>query len=907
MIERSKFPRPKTVMLINDVPVKSEISEGEKFSSVSNMNLLSSLRTGRINQYGKTKVDSTYKGINSIDIFTTYLDYSYYGEEEVENNFDFNKEFKKRKDLTYVFNNDFSVDEPSYLVLHEKENDYVEEDIFYKLDNQKDVFVSNRLWNEFQKLLNEIRLVKPKLIIVTGKWSLFFLTGCTSLTTNMGNAKDRKPLGGLNKFRSSILSPSQEWNLNYIENAVEDEIEYLSPIIVPIFHTIHSMSMPDKLSTMVLDIEKLGWMYSIIKEKGVKYYSKSDKEYIIGTEKEIILNYLSGLLKRLQAKPTLVSIDIECFFWSVIDCIGITDSIDSGLCIPFAHKGNPNYWNLEDETEILCALREVMLHSNCLHVGQNYSFDCQYFHKLWGIDVKATYDSMILHHVLYNYRPKNLAFLSSCFAETYSYWKEDLTATEETPETRWIYNIKDVQYTLEVTQVLLDILACMPEKMKEFYNFQQNEIAPVLVNMMNRGVRIDLEKKKELYEELSKLLLHIESVITDLLGFEINLKSPIQIKKLFIDLLGVAPIINKKSKSASFGSDAMLVYLDEYPLYKPLITLILEYRSIGVFVRTFLAAKVDEDNRMRTSYNVAGTKSYRLSSRKNAFGNGANLANIPSKGKIDLKYALMEYQDDSIDIDIDGIDLEGESVNEGITKLPNIKSLFLPDEGYTFFNIDYSGADAMVVAYDSECDFLINFFATSDEKLYIYLAREFLQKDITTSDPFYKKMKQWCHLSNYGGMPEKAAMSSGLELSVARDLREWYFHKDRCYPILEWHKRIASDVHTKGYIENIFGARFWLLDKNCPTLLNQAYALIPQSTIGILANKGIVNIEKASNGTDIQTLLQVHDAAAGQFLTSATYATELIKKCMNIELPYKKPLIIPAEIELSTISYGDVH
>ena len=238
---------------------------------------------------------------------------------------------------------------------------------------------------------------------------------------------------------------------------------------------------------------------------------------------------------------------------------------------------------------------------------------------------------------------------------------------------------------------------------------------------------------------------------------------------------------------------------------------------------------------------------------------------------------------------------------EGITKLPNCKSIFIPDEGYTFFNADYSGADAMVVAADSNCEYLLNFFATSSEKLYIHLAREYLQKEVTSSDPFYKKMKQFVHLTNYGGMEAKAAASSGLDISVAKGLRLWYFKL--CPEIPAWHKRIADEVRTRGYIENVFGARGYFINKDCPTLLNQAYSYIPQSTIAVLVNKGLVNIDKKEK--DIQVMLQVHDALAGQFPTSDTTAPARIVQHMSIELPYPCKMVIPADITTSVVSYGE--
>jgi hypothetical protein len=187
---------------------------------------------------------------------------------------------------------------------------------------------------------------------------------------------------------------------------------------------------------------------------------------------------------------------------------------------------------------------------------------------------------------------------------------------------RWEYNCLDINYTYEINEILTELLNNETKSLQNFYNFQINEIAPALAAVMHRGVKVDLAKKQELLGTFKGLLLKVENDIEGILGFPINLSSPKQIKILFTDYFDIVPIVNKKTKTESFGSDAMLVYLEQYPLLAPLLTLILEYRSISIFVRTFLSAKVDIDGYMRTSYNVAGTRTYRLSSRKNAFGSG---------------------------------------------------------------------------------------------------------------------------------------------------------------------------------------------------------------------------------------------------------------------------------------------
>ena len=257
-LERPQFPKEKTVVLVNDVPVRNEIENEEPYSSASNLNLLTTLRTGKVFQWSKN-TDPNFKGIKQTDIYPTYLDYDYFGAETVEKNFDFNKEIKKKKDVP-------------------------DDENWFAIPHQKDCYVSERLWNEINRLIENIKAVKPKLIILTGKWSLFFLTGAVTLAQTAGNAKDRKPLGGLVKYRSSVMSLHECWG--EFEN---------NPIVVPVYHPVHATGMPDKIPIIEIDFQKLAYRYHKLLEESTSYFHEPKKEYILGTTKEIVLSELSKI------------------------------------------------------------------------------------------------------------------------------------------------------------------------------------------------------------------------------------------------------------------------------------------------------------------------------------------------------------------------------------------------------------------------------------------------------------------------------------------------------------------------------------------------------------------------------------------------------------------------------------
>ncbi len=356
--------------------------------------MLTAFRKGTLDVYSK---QTELPGITQKDIFTTYLDYSYYGEDEVEKNFDFCKEFRKRKELDPVENEVYLKD--------------IEGNLFYKLEHQKDVYIAERLWEQLQALLEEIRIVQPKFIITTGKWALFFLTGCSTLVQNLGTYKDKKPFGGLSKFRSSVL---------YIHECFNIDTKH---ILVPMYHTINALTMPDKAHIMDLDIQKLCWMYSVIKTEGIEYFTKPLTDFIIGIDKEKITDYLETMLYKLDLSPMLISVDIETKFGSTIDCIGLSDELNKGVCVPFAGEKESSLWSIEDETDILGIIYLILTHPNCLMLCQNGAYEQQFFHKLWLIDVKLAKDTMIQAHVLRNYLQKDLAFLASLYCTHYSYWK----------------------------------------------------------------------------------------------------------------------------------------------------------------------------------------------------------------------------------------------------------------------------------------------------------------------------------------------------------------------------------------------------------------------------------------------------------------------------------------------------
>lgn len=898
-MKRLAFPKQKDCIIINDVPTKSEIKDDEIFGASSNLSMLTAFQRGKL--LATQSIPEGFQGISPLKIHTTYLSF----EPFEEGNFDWGNYWKKRKDVREILENG-----EIFLVPIEDFQGSALENSFYKIPHQKDLFVHKNLFDNIIGTLEEIKKVNPKLVILTGKWATFLLTGISSLAENYSKKVRDKPLGCIMKYRGSILSIHPTWELE------------VDCVVMPIIHPVNIWTMPVKIPIMLNDIHKLCWMFYVLQEQPTSFFKEPARTYLYGTDKKVILDYLDEILSLLKEKQLEVSVDIETMFGMppkkvkgklvgannrkpIIDCIGLAYEEDRGLCIPYCSRENPLLWNLQDEIDIQLKLNEVLCHPNILIEGQNYSYDYQYIKKLYRLETPPRDDTMILSHTLFNNQPKDLATLASIYCPFYTYWKDESSADKDSPETRWIYNIKDILYTKQIKSALQTSLENSPKSLQDFYRFKVNELLPAVFHTMELGVPVDIEKKESQRVKFGELMTEIEETVNKIIAHTssdgkntINLKSSTQVKKLFMDYFEVEPIKNRKTGTETFGNDAMFIYMEQYPLLRPLIKLILEYRSINVFTNTFLSAIVDEDGCLRSNLNVVGTATDRLASRKNVFGGGANIQNVPAGGKIDLRYCLQSLEDE------EESDIILEPEIEGSLELPNIKELFWCLQDEIYFDTDLASADARVIAWTSQCKFLTELYKEDDGDAYLFLAKEYYKDNsLVKKSKERQNFKIILHGTNYFGKERTLAMNANLLVHEVNRIQKYYF--GACPEIPKLHQEVRNQVNNRGYLENCWGSRGWFTDKNDKQLLNKAMAWVGSSPVSTLINKIYVKLYQQEKGR-INIRLQVHDSLAGTFNKFDTTAPDRILEAAKIPMNfYGKDYFIPVGLKLSDKSYGN--
>lgn len=691
-------------------------------------------------------------------------------------------------------------------------------------------------------LKREIELCQPNVIIACGNLALWALTGNWGIT----------------KWRGSQIKTDLQLALDY------------QPKVIPIIAPDMIMRQWSWRQITMVDLRRAK------REAERRELILPNYSFLIRPNYGEVLAILHQLQTAADKGPIRLSVDIETRN-KHITCIGLAWSKLEAICIPFFTAQQPEgYWSLEEEAEIVLRLTKLLANRNVQPVkliGQNFHYDAQYIYRWWHCEVSQPFDTMTGHHSCFSNLPKGLDFLSSMYCEYHAYWKDEGKEWDisKPPEENWTYNCKDCVITFEIAEVLARNIEGMG--LQTIADFQQGLFHPVL-KTMNQGLRVNTALRGQFAIELQDEIAKREQFFIDLLGHPLNPKSPQQMQRLFFDDFKQRKTYKRGTNNVTLDDEALRTIAQREPLLQPLCRKISEYRSLGVFLSTFVNAPLGDDGRIRCSFKTTGTETFRFASSKDAFGSGLNLQNVPKGGD------------------------EGDGL-----ELPNIRKYFIPDPGHTFFDIDLDSADLRIVCWEANIPEMKAMLAEG-KKIYVEVAREYYKDPtITKKHPSYGTFKSLCHGTHYMGTAKGLAERLGLLVHEIEKIQKWYFGK---FPELKkWHQDLTDQVFKRRMVQNVFGYKIHFFDRLEGTIMNQAVAWIPQSTVACIINRGYVNIHKNLAGK-VDVLLQVHDSLAGQYPTSIhEWAIKRIQEECAIPLPYEDPLTVGVGVKTSTVSWGD--
>ena len=408
----------------------------------------------------------------------------------------------------------------------------------------------------------------------------------------------------------------------------------------------------------------------------------------------------------------------------------------------------------------------------------------------------------------------------------------------------WIYNGLDCMLTAEVAEVLLPKVEADADA-KRIYHFERALQAPFM-EMMLRGFNIDIGWRNNLLVELEGRATKLEALLDEyavaVWGKGLNAHSPKQVMAFFYEHMKLpTQYVRKKGVKSPTANDDAMEAMQSYFLAKPMARTIMKIRRIWK-LHGALNSGVDRDNRMRASFNIAGTETGRASSNKNAFGTGTNFQNITN----DIRRAFVPSA---------GKKLGGFDLAQAESRLAGLGA-WLATARDTYLLACESG-DLHTVVTKMVRPHLA---WVGDAKLDKRVADTKVPGD-ASGKTYRDYSKNIGHGTNYLSKGFTLSQITGIPLKEVQTFQEKYFE---AYPeIPGWHQWVATSLQQNSFLVTVFGRKRFFFDRlGDDSTVRKGVAFGPQSAIAEYINLGIYLCwsDKELRDRGFRIIAQVHDA-----------------------------------------------
>lgn len=383
----------------------------------------------------------------------------------------------------------------------------------------------------------------------------------------------------------------------------------------------------------------------------------------------------------------------------------------------------------------------------------------------------------------------------------------------------------------------------------------------VLYSMEQEGIRVQPEKLKEYGEALSERIEELEQEIYRQSGEEFNINSPKQLGEVLFEKLQLPG--GKKTKTGySTAADILEKLADKYPI----VSDILEYRGLAKLKSTYadgLAAYIDADSRIRSTFNQTITATGRISSTE------PNLQNIPMRMELGRR----------------------------------IRKVFLPKDGYLFMDADYSQIELRVLAHMSK-----------DEKLIEAYQQEEDIHRITASEVFHTPFEEVTDLQrrnakavNFGIVYGISSFGLSQDLSITRkEAAEYIEQYFKTYPkVKAFLDELVENAKKDGYVTTMFGRRRPIPELSSSNFMQRSFGERVamnspiQGTAADIIKIAMIRVYQKlkEEGLKSRLILQIHDE-----LLIETEASEeaRVKEILETQMKEAAKLAVSLEVDLHT-------
>lgn len=560
-----------------------------------------------------------------------------------------------------------------------------------------------------------------------------------------------------------------------------------------------------------------------------------------------------------------LSVDIEAI-QQIPVCIGLSFSPHEAISIPLwnllhvsvddeVHPKKSFKYNLEvstignqDLSFIWKMLAKLFLDKKYKFIGQNFKYDENklnslgfYFHNIYA-------DTMISQQCISPELPKGLAFQTSIYTEEpyYKFEGREFNPGKDKIKDLLIYNARDAAVTLEIFY----------EHLKEFKEIQYSEEHFLSFRMQLHRLYSDIEKvgfkednliRKELQHKYVRQLVNLEKELFDITQCHINIGSPKQVTILLYETLNIP----RRDGTGEEVLTALIGNTIKQPEQKRVCEIVLDWRKNDRTLNHVLAAEADYDSRMKTTYLIPGTETYRTST---------GILEPPERDK-------------KIGLTFHGISKHGDIGND-------VRSMLVADNGYIILNVDQAQAEPRVCSLLSDDEETLTMLDTID--IHGLTASRIFGGNVNLYD---KKIVGFEKPERFIGKTSRNAYNLGigkheLMINVNTDAKKYKIKnaqneilsisESKASEILKvltrmtpkigdvFHATIQKLLKDNRRIYGTLGASRYFYASYGPQLFKEAYAFIPQQTVTDKTKQLALKIRKRI--PHVRIVVEAHDA-----------------------------------------------
>tara|TARA_R110002050_G_scaffold82286_5_gene176263 strand:- start:39560 stop:42502 length:2943 start_codon:yes stop_codon:yes gene_type:complete len=527
-------------------------------------------------------------------------------------------------------------------------------------------------------------------------------------------------------------------------------------------------------------------------------------------------------------------------------------------------------------------IKALLEDPSVLKVGQNLKYDMLVLVR-HNISIVSFDDTMLLSYVLDAGRGGHgmdalaerwLGHTTISYKDVAGSGKSSIPFAEVMIDKATAYAAEDADVTLRLWHVLKPRLVA--EGMAAVYERLERPLAPVLMRMEERGIRVDRQILSRLSGELAQGAAALEAEIQELAGENFNVGSPKQLGEILFDKMSLPG--GSKTKTGQWSTSAQALE-DLAAAGHELPRKIVDWRQLTKLRSTYTDALPGfinpETKRVHTSFAMAATTTGRLSS------SDPNIQNIPVRTA------------------------EGRK----------IRTAFIAEPGNVLISADYSQIELRVLAHVANIPQLTQAFADGVD-IHAMTASEMFGVPIEGMPSEVRRRAKAINFGIiYGISAFGLANQLGIERSEAGDYIRKYF--ERFPGIKDYMETTKAEAKEHGYVTTIFGRRAHYPEIKSPNAQVRAFneraainAPIQGSAADII-RRAMLRMEPALDaaGLKARMLLQVHDELI--FEAAETDAEKIVPTIVEVMENAAMPAIdmaVPLKVDArAALNWDEAH